>query len=129
MAKKFFTLYALLIDLLSPQLHYDWGLRAIKSVLVQAGKFKRGEPDRSEAGLLMRALRDFNLPKIVEDDMVVFMGLIKDLFPQEFDTMPRSRDEAFEALVAEAALEERLQPEAYFVQNVVDLQAHTHMHA
>ena len=56
--------------------------------------------------------------------MVVFMGLIKDLFPQEFDTMPRSRDEAFEALVAEAALEERLQPEAYFVQNVVDLQAY-----
>ena len=93
-------------------------------MLVQAGKFKRGEPDRSEAGLLMRALRDFNLPKIVEDDRVVFMGLIKDLFPQEFDTMPRSRDEAFEALVAEAALEERLQPEAYFVQNVVDLQAY-----
>ena len=42
--------------------------------------------------------------------------------PQEFDTMPRSRDEAFEALVAEAALEEHLQPEASFVENVVDLQ-------
>ena len=36
--------------------------------------------------------------------------------------MPRARDETFEALVAEVALEERLQPEAYFVQNVVDLQ-------
>ena len=50
------------------------GLRAIKSVLVQAGKFKRAEPNQSEGGLLMRALRDFNLPKIVADDMVVFMG-------------------------------------------------------
>jgi len=47
-------------------LHYDWGLRAIKSVLVVAGKFKRAEPDIAEAGLLMRALRDFNLPKIPE---------------------------------------------------------------
>lgn len=59
----------------------DWGLRAIKSVLVQAGTFKRAEPDQDEGGLLMRALRDFNLPKIVEDDMVVFLGLIKDLWP------------------------------------------------
>jgi dynein heavy chain len=122
LAKKFFTLYSLLKDLLSPQMHYDWGLRAIKSVLVQAGKFKRGEPDKSEAGLLMRALRDFNLPKIVEDDMIVFMGLIKDLFPAEFDAMPRSQDADFEKLVSEAAVEEKLQPEAYFVQNVVDLQ-------
>ena len=40
----------------------------------------------------MRALRDFNLPKIVEDDMVVFMGLLKDLWPDVFDSMPRARD-------------------------------------
>ena len=122
LAKKFFTLYRLLADLLSKQMHYDWGLRAVKSVLVQAGKFKRGEPDQSEAGLLMRALRDFNLPKIVADDMVVFMGLIKDLFPAEFDSMPRARDAEFEALVGEVAIENKLQPAAGFVQNVVDLQ-------
>jgi|SaaInl47_10m_RNA_FD_contig_121_76669_length_6084_multi_4_in_0_out_0_3 dynein heavy chain len=29
----------------------------------------------------MRALRDFNLPKIVSDDVNIFMRLIKDLFP------------------------------------------------
>lgn len=29
----------------------------------------------------MRALRDFNIPKIVTDDMPVFIGLISDLFP------------------------------------------------
>lgn len=31
--------------------------------------------------MLMRALRDFNVPKIVTDDVPVFMGLIGDLFP------------------------------------------------
>lgn len=45
-------------------MHYDWGLRAIKSVLVVAGSFKRNEPEVSEEALLMRALRDMNLPKI-----------------------------------------------------------------
>ena len=122
LAKKFFTLYRLLKDLLSPQMHYDWGLRAIKSVLVVAGGFKRGEPDSPEGGLLMRALRDFNLPKIVEDDMVVFMGLLKDLWPDVFDSMPRKRDLEFEALVASVSHESNLQPSEYFVQNVVDLQ-------
>jgi dynein heavy chain len=31
--------------------------------------------------LLMRALRDFNLPKIVTDDKPIFVRLIEDLFP------------------------------------------------
>ena len=29
----------------------------------------------------MRALRDFNLPKIVTDDKPIFLRLISDLFP------------------------------------------------
>lgn len=40
-------------------------MRAIKSVLVVAGGFKRSEPDIAEDALLMRALRDFNVPKII----------------------------------------------------------------
>ena len=122
LAMKFFTLYHLSTDLLSKQMHYDWGLRAIKSVLVVAGGFLRAEPDQPEAGLLMRALRDFNLPKIVEDDMVVFMGLLKDLFPDVFEKMPRKRDMEFEGLVEKIAVEGNLQPEEYFIQNVVDCQ-------
>ena len=82
LAKKFVTLYALCKDLLSKQLHYDWGLRAIKSVLVVAGVFKRNEPEVSELALLMRALRDFNLPKIAFADLDIFFGLLGDLFPK-----------------------------------------------
>jgi len=81
LASKFYGLYSLLRDLLSKQMHYDWGLRAVKSVLVVAGGFKREEPDLLEEALLMRALRDFNIPKIVREDEVVFFGLLGDLFP------------------------------------------------
>jgi len=82
LAQRFFTLYSLSSVLLSKMIHYDWGLRAIKSLLRQAGKLKRGDPDASENTVLKRALRDFNLPKIVADDRSIFEQLIEDLFPK-----------------------------------------------
>ncbi len=65
LAKKFASLYFLLEDVLSPQKHYDWGLRAIKSVLVVAGSLLRAEEGQVESHVLFRALRDFNVPKIL----------------------------------------------------------------
>ncbi|KAG8226803.1 hypothetical protein J437_LFUL002849 [Ladona fulva] len=110
LARKFITLYTLCRELLSKQDHYDWGLRAIKSVLVVAGSLK----------VLMRALRDFNVPKIVTDDMSVFMGLIGDLFPAL--EVPRKRDFSFEGMVKQAALDLYLQPEENFILKVVQLE-------
>lgn len=51
------VLYQLAQGQLSKQNHYDFGLRALKSVLVMAGELKRGSPDLSENVVLMRALR------------------------------------------------------------------------
>ncbi|XP_030610318.1 dynein axonemal heavy chain 9 isoform X3 [Archocentrus centrarchus] len=119
LARKFITLYTLCKELLSKQDHYDWGLRAIKSVLVVAGSLKRGDPGRAEDQVLMRALRDFNIPKIVTDDMPVFMGLIGDLFPAL--DVPRKRDLDFEQCVRESILDLKLQAEDSFVLKVVQL--------
>ncbi|XP_067572638.1 dynein axonemal heavy chain 9 [Pseudorca crassidens] len=120
LARKFITLYKLCKELLSKQDHYDWGLRAIKSVLVVAGSLKRGDPDWPEDQVLMRSLRDFNIPKIVTDDIPVFMGLIGDLFPAL--NVPRRRDLNFEALVRKAVVELKLQAEDNFVLKVVQLE-------
>ncbi|XP_032287636.1 dynein heavy chain 9, axonemal [Phoca vitulina] len=120
LARKFITLYQLCKELLSKQDHYDWGLRAIKSVLVVAGSLKRGDPDRPEDQVLMRSLRDFNIPKIVTDDIPVFMGLIGDLFPAL--DVPRRRDLNFEALVRKAVVDLKLQAEDNFVLKVVQLE-------
>ena len=78
---KFVTLYELSSDLLSPQIHYDWGLRSVKSVLRVAGSLKRQSPEQNEEPVLMRALRDFNTPKQPNSDMPIFLRLIQDLFP------------------------------------------------
>ena len=50
----------------------------------------------------MRALRDFNLPKIVTDDVTIIMGLIGDLFPAL--NVPRKRDMEFEEYVKKSVL-------------------------
>nr|XP_021499024.1 dynein heavy chain 9, axonemal [Meriones unguiculatus] len=118
LGQKFLTLWPLCA--VFHQDHYDWGLRAIKSVLVVAGSLKRGDPDRPEDQVLMRSLRDFNIPKIVTDDMPVFMGLIGDLFPAL--DVPRRRDLNFEAVVRKAILELKLQAEDNFVLKVIQLE-------
>jgi dynein heavy chain len=81
LAKKMTVLYKLAKGQLSRQYHYDFGLRALKAVLVMAGELKRGSPDLNEDVVLMRALRDMNLPKFVFEDVPLFLGLIGDLFP------------------------------------------------
>ncbi|NWH56161.1 DYH9 protein, partial [Geococcyx californianus] len=120
LARKFITLYRLCKELLSKQDHYDWGLRAIKSVLVVAGSLKRDDPERPEDQVLMRSLRDFNVPKIVTDDVPVFMGLIGDLFPTL--DVPRKRDLNFESFVKQAVLDLGLQAEDNFILKVVQLE-------
>ena len=81
LAKKMTVLYKLSKEQLSKQYHYDFGLRALKSVLVMAGGLKRQYKDMPEDLVLMRCLRDSNMPKFVFEDVPLFSGLINDLFP------------------------------------------------
>ena len=83
LAKKMTVLYKLAEGQLSKQHHYDFGLRALKSVLVMAGGLKRASPEFAEDLVLMRALRDMNMPKFIYEDVPLFGGLIFDLFPGE----------------------------------------------
>eukprot|EP00339_Tiarina_fusa_P011809 CAMPEP_0117061248 /NCGR_PEP_ID=MMETSP0472-20121206/42622_1 /TAXON_ID=693140 ORGANISM="Tiarina fusus, Strain LIS" /NCGR_SAMPLE_ID=MMETSP0472 /ASSEMBLY_ACC=CAM_ASM_000603 /LENGTH=76 /DNA_ID=CAMNT_0004779815 /DNA_START=59 /DNA_END=289 /DNA_ORIENTATION=- len=46
-----------------------------------AGQLKRDNMDLSEDLVLMRALRDMNMPKFIYEDVPLFSGLIADLFP------------------------------------------------
>ncbi|VTZ67411.1 dynein heavy chain, putative [Plasmodium chabaudi chabaudi] len=78
---KFVELYQLCQELLQKNIHYDWGLRAVKVVLIQAGNLKRKYSNFDEEVILMKALKDFNIPKITHEDIPIFLGLINDLFP------------------------------------------------
>ncbi|VDP50320.1 unnamed protein product [Schistosoma mattheei] len=72
LALKMTQMYKLCSEQLSQQDHYDFGMRALKSVLVMAGSLKRENPDKPEDVVLIRALRDSNLPKFLKQDAILF---------------------------------------------------------
>lgn len=115
LAKKFMILYRLSEALLSPQKHYDWKLRAVKTTLNVAGGMLRADRESSEDKVLLRALRDFNLGKLVADDVGIFVGMIDDLFPKTREFVVRARETAFEEKIIEAAKAVNLQAGEIFV--------------
>ena len=84
LARKVNTLYVLASQQLSKQYHYDFGLRALVSVVKYAGKKKRSSPEVSDEEILLLAMKDMNLAKLTAHDLPLFNAITSDLFPGIF---------------------------------------------
>ncbi|RZF48033.1 hypothetical protein LSTR_LSTR002099 [Laodelphax striatellus] len=119
LSKKMVNMYKLCSEQLSQQDHYDFGMRALKSVLVMAGSLKRENPDISEDLVLIRALRDSNLPKFLSDDAILFQGIMNDLFPGS--VLPERDYGALLEAIQEVLVSNSLQPEACSTAKAIQL--------
>ena len=119
LARKMVKLFSLSSEQLSSQDHYDFGMRAVKSLLVMAGALKRAEPDLTEDVLLIRAMRDANAPKFLADDLPLFSAIIRDLFPGV--DVPRVDYGLLKQMIERKLTEQKLQPVDSFVGKIIQL--------
>ena len=119
LATKIVTTYKLCSEQLSTQSHYDYGMRAVKSVLVAAGNLKVQSPSDPEDSLVLRSLLDVNLPKFLAGDLVLFHGIIADLFPGI--PLPTSKHSELIAAIKQVCEDKQLLATEKFCQKVIQM--------
>ncbi|GMF33821.1 unnamed protein product [Phytophthora lilii] len=111
LSRKVTKLYKLCSEQLSKQTHYDFGMRAVRTVLTMACLLKRSltvatsgtitsivstpsngivadsSSSFDENIILIKAMVGANTPKLTDEDTRLFHGIVKDLFPDTLSSL------------------------------------------
>lgn len=119
LAQKIVYTYKLCSEQLSSQHHYDYGMRAVKSVLLASAALRKENPHLPEEQIVLRAIVDVNLPKFLQQDIPLFEGIYKDLFPSIQVPEP-ARDDLNKYLNIKIK-ERHLQGTPWFIEKVLQI--------
>ncbi|KAF8060992.1 dynein heavy chain protein 1 [Lyophyllum atratum] len=135
LASKIVPFFNLCDEQLSPQPHYDFGLRALKAVLSSAGILKRERLQRTaeqgdddvvglsdniaEQIIVIQSVTETIVPKLVADDVPLLTSLLADVFPG-VDYMPVDMD-ALREQILKVCAERRLVDGERWVSKILQL--------
>ena len=140
LSSKMVSLFELCSSQLSSQSHYDFGLRALKSVLVNAGNLKRREDKEREKtqkgmdipietweqNILLRSVCNTLIPKLVSEDITLFNSLLKGVFPN--CVIEEVKEDELKNKIIELCNIRNLLPETKFIDKILQLYSIQKMH-
>jgi dynein heavy chain 2 len=108
LGRKLVSLFTLSKQLLSAQQHYDWGLRALKTVLKSCGSLLHSTKRQAvqidaakEVELIVKAARFNTMSKLTFADSKRFDALLRDIFPNvritefEYEELKKALSQVF----------------------------------
>ncbi|GKY90587.1 hypothetical protein MPSEU_000032400 [Mayamaea pseudoterrestris] len=130
LADKVVNLFLLCEQRMSKQRHYDFGLRALKTLLVSAGALKRQALEGkgqlkhedladAEKGALIAGACNNVLPKLVAEDMHIFDEILQETFPGS--SVAAMDDERARTEILKACEAHDLVPAEGFIQKLLQL--------
>ena len=115
---------------MSSQSHYDFGLRALKTLLVSVGALKRKALEGMESvdgdalaqvekEVLIRGACNNVVPKLIGEDLIVFDEVLKETFPGSEVT--KMEDERLRIEILKICVEKEFVAEEMFIQKILQL--------
>jgi dynein heavy chain, axonemal len=84
LATQIVTMIDMSKNLLSIQVHYDWTLRTVKTIINIAGNLRRDKPKKPENHIIYISINTLMAPKLVEStgDRNLFRSILRTLYPE-----------------------------------------------
>lgn len=120
LARKLIQLHELCAHQLSHANHYDFSIRTSKSIVCLAKSLKHQCDTLSEVQVILKAIFQVNLPKLIPDDLILFKEIAMQIFPNTNSDVDGDTTTAtvLGSCIKECLMKRGLEPTAYLVDKI-----------